>query len=131
MNVREAVVPAFVTVGELEVIHSQQVQERGVEVVHTHRVAGDVVAEVVGRSVHDAGLEAAAGRPNREAAGMMVAPEAVFLDLALAVSGAAKLSAQMTMVSFSRPRCFRSFTSAAAAWSTSFALTGIAPGRPP
>ena len=44
----------------------------GLEVVHVHRVANDVVAELVRFAVRDAGLDAGAGHPDREASRMVV-----------------------------------------------------------
>ena len=92
VNIGQAVAAALEFVGESFVIDSQQVQERGVEVVDVQAIAGDVVAEFVGLAVHDAGLHAAAGHPNAEAAGMMIAAE-IRLNLALAIIRASKLAA--------------------------------------
>ena len=55
------------------VVDAQAVQDRGVQVVDVDGVLDDVVAVVVGLAVGDAGLDAAAGQPDREAARMVVA----------------------------------------------------------
>ena len=47
MHVRQAVVPALESVGQPQMIDSQQVQDRSIQVVDMHAVANDVVAEVV------------------------------------------------------------------------------------
>jgi hypothetical protein len=48
-------------IGELLMVDAQDVEHRGVEVTKVHRVFGDVVTEVVGAAVLDAGLHARAG----------------------------------------------------------------------
>ena len=88
VHVGEAEVAALVLVGELRVVDAQQVQDRGLQVVDVDgaggelvfggldRVAvvvGDVVAVVVGAAVGEAGLDAAAGQPDGEAARVVVA----------------------------------------------------------
>ena len=54
-------------------------------------VADHVVAELIGLAVDRAGLDAAAGHPGRETAGMMI-PSEVGLDFALAIVRAAELT---------------------------------------
>ena len=73
VHVGQPVVPALELVGQPRVIDAQAMEDRGVQVVDVDRVAGDVVAEVVGLAVGDAGLDAAAGQPDGEAAGVVVA----------------------------------------------------------
>ena len=48
-------------VGETCVIHAEQVEQRGVEVVHMDRIARHVETEFVRFSVHEAALDSAAG----------------------------------------------------------------------
>ena len=69
----EAGVEAAEGVGEAFVVDAEDVEDRGVEVAEVDRVFGDVVAEVVGAAVFDAGLHAAAGEPDGEAAAVVVA----------------------------------------------------------
>ncbi len=93
MHVGQPEVAALELERELRVVDAQAVQDRGVQVVDVDRVFRDVVAEVVGLAVGDAGLDAAAGQPDREAARMMVAAVVVGRQLALAVDRAAELAA--------------------------------------
>src|SRR5579864_2601603 len=58
-------------------IQSEQVQERGVKVVLRDLVGNGVVAELIGRAVHAASLEPAAGEPPGEAVGIVVAADLV------------------------------------------------------
>ena len=51
VHVGEAVAAALVLERELLVVDAQQVQQRRLEVVDVHRVADDVVAELVGLAV--------------------------------------------------------------------------------
>ena len=92
-DVGQAVVAALELERQPRVVDAQAVQHRRVQVVDVDRVAGDVVAEVVGLAVGHARLDAAAGQPDGEAARMMVAAVVVGGQLALAVDGAAELAA--------------------------------------
>lgn len=58
---------------ELRVIDTEQMQDRGVQVMNMHWIARDVVTEVVGLTDADTGLDSCTCQPNREAARMMVA----------------------------------------------------------
>ena len=93
VDVGQAVVAALELVRQPRVVDAQAVQDRGVQVVDVDRVLGDVVAEVVGLAVGDPGLDAAAGQPDGEAAGMVVAAVVVGGQRALAVDGAAEFAA--------------------------------------
>ena len=73
MHVGQPEVAALELVGELGVVDAQKVKDRRVQVVDFHGVAGDVVREVVGLAVSDSRLDAAAGEPDGEAAGVVVA----------------------------------------------------------
>ena len=84
---------ALELVRQLLVVDAQAVQNRGLQIVDVHRIRDDVVAEVVGLAVRDAGLDAAAGHPHGEAARMMIAAVVVVRQLALAVDGAAEFAA--------------------------------------
>ena len=75
-HVGEPEVSAGVAVGELFVVQAEQVQDGGVQVVHVDLVGDGVVAELVGRAVGEARLHAAAGEPDGEALGVVVAPVA-------------------------------------------------------
>ena len=108
MDVGEAEAAALVLEDELRVIDAQQVQDRRLQIVDVDGaggegvfggierlavVVGDVVAVVVGAAVGDAGLDAAAGHPDGEAAGVVVAAVVGRREGALRVAGAAELAA--------------------------------------
>ncbi len=88
VHVGQPIVAALVLERELRVVDAEQVQDRGLQVVDVDGagrelvfgwrdwvavVVGDVVAVVVGAAVGEAGLDAAAGEPDGEAAGVVVA----------------------------------------------------------
>jgi hypothetical protein len=75
--------------GKAIVIHSEAVEDGGVEVADVDGIFGDVVGKVVGLSVADTAFDAAAGQPEAEAAAVVVAAGA---NLSLAVNGASKLA---------------------------------------
>src|SRR5262249_51237249 len=75
------------------VVEAKAVQQGRVEVVYVARLVGDVVPVIVRRPVGQAGLDAAAGQPDREAAGVMVAAIIVGGQGALAVYGPAEFTA--------------------------------------
>src|SRR5687767_8581284 len=61
-------------------------EQRGLKIVRVDRVFGDIVAKLVGASIREPRLDAAAGEPHGKAAGMMIAAEVVVRERALAVS---------------------------------------------
>ena len=91
--------------GDLEAVRveAEQVQDRGVDVGDVVPVLHGVEAELVGRAVDDAPLDAAAGHPDREAVIVVVAAVG-----ALAQGVRPNSVAQTTTVSSSSPRRFRS-----------------------
>ena len=93
LDVREAIPTSLVLEGQPLVVDAEQVEQRGLEVVDVHRVAHDVVPELVGLAVRDAALHAAAGHPDRERSRMVIPPVVVDRQLALRVVGAAELAA--------------------------------------
>ena len=93
MHVGQAEVAALELVRQLLVVDAHEVQHGGVEVVDVDGVLHDVVAVVVGLAVDESRLDAAARRPQREAAAMVVAAVVVLGELALAVDGAPELAA--------------------------------------
>ena len=66
-------VTALVGEGEVLVVQSEAVQQRGVEVVDVHLVLLGEVSEIVGRPVDDARSNPPACQPHREAVRMMIA----------------------------------------------------------
>src|SRR5260370_1983950 len=93
VHIRQPKIAALVAVYQARVIDAQAMEDGGVEVVDVDGIADDVVAVIVGLAVADAGLDAAAGEPHAEAAAVMVAAMIGGGELALAVHGAAELSA--------------------------------------
>lgn len=74
MNVGEPVVAALVAIGELFVVDAHQVHDGGIQVMHMHRILGDVVAKIVGFSVANSTLNTPASHPYRETSRMMITP---------------------------------------------------------
>lgn len=64
MHIGQTVIAAGVAIGEVFVVESHQVQDRGVEVVNVDGVLADVDAVLIRFAVGDAGLHACA-RPAR------------------------------------------------------------------
>ena len=93
MDVGEAVVAALEFEGELFVVDAEEMKKGGVEVVDADGVFGNVVGVVIGFADGLTGFDAAAGEPHGEAAGVVVATEAFWGEVALAVNGAAKFAA--------------------------------------
>ena len=92
MDVGEAVVAALKFESEFFVINAQEVEDTGVEVMNAYGIFVDVVGIVVGFADRLAGFNAAAGKPHREAARVVVAAKAGGSEVALAVNSAAKFS---------------------------------------
>lgn len=107
VNVGETVLAALKFVGELGVVDAELVEEGGVKVVDVDGflvVLGgvgldgssifvdEVVAEVIGLAEGGAGLDAAAGGPEGEAAGMVVATVVLAGELALAVRSSSEFT---------------------------------------
>lgn len=94
MHVGEAEVATLEAVGELGVVHAEEVEDGGVEVVNGHGIAGDVPGEVIGLAIGEAAFDAATGHPQREGARVMVAAGDGFVARAvLAQRSAAKFAA--------------------------------------
>ena len=93
VDVGEAVVAALEFEGELFVIDAEEVEEGGVEVVNADGILCNVVGVVVGFADGLTGFNAAAGEPHGEAAGVVVATEALWREVALAVNGASEFAA--------------------------------------
>ena len=116
-NVGQAEVAALVAVGEPLVVDAQQVQHRGVQVVDVDEVVDGVVAELVGRAVGDARLECRRRPATSRSRGCGGRGRRLPL-LPWAIGVRPNSPPQMTSVSSSMPRCFRSVISAAVARST-------------
>src|SRR5262245_62514976 len=79
-DVGEPEVAALEPVGQSGMVESQEVEDGGVQVVDMDRVLDRVEAQVVGTAERRARLDAAAGQPDREAVGVMVAAVVAPLD---------------------------------------------------
>ena len=90
----QALVQALKWKSEAGVIDSHAVQNGGVEFVEVHGVAGDVVAEIIGGAMGDAGLDAAAGHPHTKIARVMIATVVLASEFALTINRAAKFAAE-------------------------------------
>src|SRR5665647_3545743 len=91
----------------------------GVKIVHAHRVLLGRIAEFIGSAVTDPSLHGA-GNQERKPLDATIASVAT-----LRHRRAAKLPPQITSVSSSMPRCFRSVIGAAVARFTSSALSAL------
>ena len=60
------------------VVHTEQIQDRGVKVPDVQRVFHDIIGEVVGFSVDRSAFRTTTGHPHAEASGMMVTPVVFF-----------------------------------------------------
>ncbi len=59
MHVGESEIAFLGAVGEAFVIEAEAVEQRGLDVVNVDGVLGDVVAEIVGGTVNEAGFDTA------------------------------------------------------------------------
>src|SRR5437899_7908 len=73
VHVGEPVVAALELERQPRVVDAQAMQHRCVQVMNMHRVANNVVAEIVRLAVSQSGLNAGARQPDGETARMMVA----------------------------------------------------------
>ncbi len=73
-------------------VEAHLVEDGGVEIVDVDGVFDDIIAKLIGFAVH-ARLDAPARHPDREGAGVMVAPVIVESELALTIVGSAKFAA--------------------------------------
>ena len=71
-NVRQAVVTAGMSIGELSMIEAEEVQHCRVEVMDGASVFNGVVAKFVGASIAKTSSDAASGHPHRESIRMMI-----------------------------------------------------------
>src|SRR5262249_17979933 len=93
MYIRQPEIASLEAVRQARVLDAEAVEDGRVQVVDVHRVARDVVAVIVGLAELEAGANAAAGHPEREAAAVMIAAVVGRSECALAVDRAAGLAA--------------------------------------
>ena len=92
MHIGETEVTPLEAIGQLLVVDPQQMQHRGVEIVHVDRVLRDVVAEVIGLPMDVAFLDSGTGHPQGEAAGVMIATVDFACQLALTIGCPSELT---------------------------------------
>ena len=85
-------VQAAELIGEALVINAQAVENRRVQVSEVYAVFGDIVGEIIRRSVFEAGLDAAAGEEHGEASAVVVTPAGRTAKAALGEGGTTELS---------------------------------------
>src|SRR3569833_3148061 len=71
--VSETEIAAGIAIGELGEVHSEQVEEGRVQVVHVDFVLDRIVAPRVGGAIDKARLHAAAGQPHRKRVRVVIA----------------------------------------------------------
>src|SRR5436190_4426047 len=77
---RRPLVASVVRIGELFVVEPEQMQDRGVNVVHVARRVDGLHADLVGRSNHLTALDAAARHPHRETPRIVIASGALLVE---------------------------------------------------
>ena len=92
-DVRQAELTPLVAIGQFRVVNPQLMQQGGVQVVNVDRLGDRVVAKLVCFTVRQSRLHAAAGKPDCEAARMVVASVSLFGHHSLAVDGAPEFAA--------------------------------------
>ena len=94
VNVGQSEMPALEHVGETLVVDAELRQHRGLEVVNVHLVLNNIETKIVGLAVGEAWFRAAAGHPDCETIGMMIAAMLfLVINVALPVRRAAELAA--------------------------------------
>ena len=93
MNVRQPEVTALEAIRELLMVHTKQMQDRGVEIMNVNRLIDNVVAEIVGLAVNLSAFDATTRHPHREVARVMVTAVVFLRQRPLAIYCAAKFSA--------------------------------------
>ena len=73
MHIGQTKIAALIAIRKSFVVIAQAVQNRGIEVVNMHWVAGDVIAVIVGLSMNNTGLDSSTGQPNGEASAVVIA----------------------------------------------------------
>ena len=71
MDIGEAEVAAGVAERQAFMVEAHEVKDRRVKIVNMHGILGDAVADVVGRAMNHAALDAAAGKPAGKGVRMM------------------------------------------------------------
>ena len=92
-DICQAKIPTLILVCQPGVIDAEAMQNCRVQIMNTHWIVRDVVAEIICLPDRHAGLYSAAREPDRETARMMIATVVLRRQSALRVDRAAKLAA--------------------------------------
>ncbi len=71
--VGQAEIAAIVAIGQLGVVKTEDTQNRGVQIMHSHRIFRHIHADVIGFAVSVTALDAAACHPRAESPRMVIA----------------------------------------------------------
>jgi hypothetical protein len=93
MDVGEAEITPLESVGKLMVIHAEEVQESGVQVVHVDFVFSGIETEIIRPAIDGPGLDAPACHPNGIPMRMMISTDLVWLEGTLHHRSPTELSA--------------------------------------
>src|ERR1700704_5832237 len=85
VDIRQPEMPSLELERQFGVVDTQAVQNGRMQVMHVDRILGYVVAVIVSLAVGNAGLDATACHPDREATRMVIAPVIVGCQLSLRV----------------------------------------------
>src|SRR5262249_23944595 len=86
-------VEALIFEDQLFMLHSQLMQNGGVQVTDMHRVFGDIVRHLIGLAIDEPGFNSGTGHPKAETTRVMVAPVIFFGEFALAINRAPEFTA--------------------------------------
>jgi len=81
MDIRESEVTAGIPVSQLLVVDPQQVQDRGMQVVHVDLVFHRLGTKLIGRSIAKPGLDPTACQPGGKATRVVVPPGTIVLGI--------------------------------------------------
>ena len=81
MNVGQAIIPTLEAVGQSFMIDAQAVQNRGMKIMHMHRIFRDVIARVIGLPVAYPRFHTATGHPEGKTTRVMVATKCIGISL--------------------------------------------------
>src|SRR5688572_26032173 len=84
--------PALILERHASVIDSHAIQYRGIQIMHMHRVADDVVGIIIGFAVNGARFDTAPCKPHAETARMMISSVTFLGQRSLRVNGTTKLA---------------------------------------
>ena len=79
IDVGDAIVTPLMTISEVFVVETEEVEDGGMEVVHVHLVFDRPVTEFIGGSVGESAFGSAASQPHCETIGIMVTSITAFV----------------------------------------------------